>query len=92
MDESFQLRARRPIEPASPASLEFDVLSAGLIAQQAATPAARAQATFDCKVVAAPRAEPLVETVLAGPGWREAASALRFCFNRAEVKRRHKAP
>lgn len=92
MDETFQLRARRPSGPPQPAALDFQMLSAGLIAQQAATPAARAQATFDGKVAPAPRAEPLVETVLAGPGWREAASALRFCFNRAEVKRRHKAP
>ena len=92
MDESFQLRARRPIEPASPASLEFDVLSAGLIAQQVATPAARAQARFDRKSAPVPQAEPLVETVLAGPSWQEAASAQRFCFNRAEVKRRHNAP
>ena len=92
MDESFQLRARRPIEPASPAPLEFDVLSAGLIAQQAATPAARAQAAFDRHSAPPPEAEPLVETLLAGPQWRQAASAQRFCFNRAEVKRRHNVP
>jgi hypothetical protein len=90
MDETFQLRIKRPIGPVRPAPLDFQMLSAGLIAQQAATPAARAQAAFDRKGAAAPEAEPLVEALLAGPHWREAASAQHFCFNRAEVKRRHK--
>jgi hypothetical protein len=92
MDETFQLRARRSIGPAAPAALDFQMLSAGLIAQQAATLAARAQASFDRNAAPPPEAEPLVETLLAGPQWRQAASAQRFCFNRAEVKRRHNAP
>ncbi|HVQ09243.1 MAG TPA: hypothetical protein VMS43_12500 [Allosphingosinicella sp.] len=92
MDETFQLRARRSIGPASPAPLDFQMLSSALIARQAATPAARAQAAFDRNTAPPPDAEPLVETVLAGPQWRQAASAQRFCFNRAEVKRRHNAP
>ena len=91
MDETFQLRARRPFEPRTAAPLDFQVLSAGLIAQQATSPAARAQARHDGAAAPTP-AEPLVETVLAGPAWQEAASALRFCFNRAEVKRRHNGP
>jgi hypothetical protein len=92
MDESFQLRAKRLNGSPQPAALDFGMLSAGLIAQQAATPAARAQAMFDRNIAPPPEAEPLVETLLAGPQWRQAASAQRFCFNRAEVKRRHNAP
>jgi hypothetical protein len=92
MDESFQLRARRLTGPPQPAPLDFAVLSAALVAQQAATPAARAQARFDLNKAPPPEAEPLVETLLAGPQWRQAASAQRFCFNRAEVKRRHNVP
>lgn len=92
MDESFQFRAKRLTGPAQPAPLDFDLLSAGLIAQQAATPAARALAAFDRNIAPPPEAEPLVETLLAGPQWRQAASAQRFCFNRAEVKRRHNVP
>jgi hypothetical protein len=92
MDETFQLRAKRQPGPPQPAPLDFQLLCAGLGAQQAATPAARAQAVFDRKIAPPPGAEPLVETVLAGPGWQEAACAQHFCFNRAEVKRRHNAP
>ena len=92
MDETFQLRAKRQPGPPQPAALDFELLCAGLSAQQAATPAARAQANFDRKITPAPGTEPLVETVLAGPGWQEAASAQHFCFNRAEVTRRHKTP
>ena len=92
MDESFQLRAKRMLGPRHQAPLDYDILSATLIAQQVESPAARAQGRFDR--AAAARAEPelLAETVLAGPEWQEAASARRGCFNRAEVKRRGKEP
>jgi hypothetical protein len=92
MDESFQLRAKRLSGQPQPAPLDFQMLSSALIAQQATTPAARAQAAFDRNIAPPPEAEPLVETLLAGPQWRQAASAQSFCFNRAEVKRRHNAP
>jgi hypothetical protein len=92
MDESFQLRAKRLLGPRHAAALDFEVLSATLIAQQAGSPAARAQGRFDRACVAEPEPELLTETVLAGPDWQEAASARRGCFNRAEVKRRRKLP
>jgi len=92
MDESFQLRARRMLGPRQPASLDYQLLSATLIAQQAGSPAARAQGMFDRAAVAEPEPELLTETLLAGPEWQEAASAQRGCFNRAEVKRRGKLP
>lgn len=92
MDESFQLRAKRLLGPRHEAALDFQLLSATLIAQQRGSPAARAQGRFDRACVAEPEPELLTETVLAGPDWQEAASARRGCFNRAEVKRRRKLP
>ncbi len=92
MDETFQLRARRLIGGGQPAPLDYQVLSATLIAQQTGSPAARAQCRFDRAAAAEPAPELLIETVLAGPGWHEAAAAQRGCFNRAEVKRRVRRP
>ena len=91
MDETFQLRAKRLLGPRQPAPLEYDLLSATLIAQQAESPAARAQGRFD-RAAARPAPEHLTETVLAGPDWEAAATAQRGCFNRAEVKRRRNTP
>ena len=92
MDETFQLRMKRMLGPRQPAQLDYDVLSASLIAQQAASAAARAQALHDRAVAAAPEPELLIETLLAGPEWQEAATAQRGSFNRAEVKRRARTP
>ena len=92
MDETFQLRAKRMLGPRQPASLDYDLLSATLIAQQAGSPAARAQGRFDRAAAAEAEPELLAETLLAGPAWQEASAARRGCFNRAEVKRREKLP
>jgi hypothetical protein len=92
MDESFQLRARRLLAKSRPAALDFPALRAVLAAQQAASPAARAQAVAPQPAQAPAAADPLAEIVLAGPGWRQAASAQKGCFNRAEVKRRGNEP
>lgn len=91
MDESFQLRARRVLGESQPAALDFSLLSAGLAAQQAASPAALAQVRFARAAAPAPGTDPLIETLLAGPQWRQAACAQQGCFNRAEVKRRRKS-
>jgi hypothetical protein len=92
MDETFQLRAKRMLGPRQPAPLDYQVLSATLIAQQAGSPAARAQGRFDRIATAEPEPELLTETVLAGPEWQEAATAKRGCFNRMEVKRQSRKP
>ena len=92
MDETFQLRARRMLGPRQPASLDYDVLSASLIAQQAASPAAPAQSRHDRAATAGPDAELLIEAVLAGPAWQEATAAQRGSFSRLEVKRRSGTP
>lgn len=88
MDESFQLRAKRLLGESRAASLDFSVLSAALSAQQAASPAARAQAESAPAAGEDEAAEPIEEILLCGPGWRSAASAQKGCFNRAESKRR----
>ena len=80
MDETFQLRAKRMLGPRQPAPLDYDVLSATLIAQQAESPAARAQGRFDRAVVVEAGPELLTETLLAGPDWEEAATARHGCF------------
>ena len=92
MDESFQLRAKRMLGPRQPAPLDYELLSATLIAQQAESPAARAQGRFDRTRIVEAGPDLLTETLLAGPDWQAAASAQRGCFNRADVKRRRKEP
>jgi hypothetical protein len=87
MDESFQLRARRLLDECKPAPLDYAMLRAALAAQAAASATARAQAR-----AAPPPAAPIGEIVLAGSEWKEAVSAQRGCFNRAEVRRRLNLP
>jgi hypothetical protein len=87
MDESFQLRAKRLLDGSKPAPLDYGLLRATLAAQAAASAAARAQARATL-----PPAEPVGEIVLAGAAWKDAVSAQRGCFNRAEVKRRRNSP
>ena len=92
MDESFQLRAKRMLGPRQPAALDYDVLTATLISEQAKTPAARAQSRYDRAAASDAAPEMLAETLLGGPEWQDAATAQRGCFNRAEVKRRRNSP
>jgi len=87
MDESFRFRARRLLDGSEPAPLDYALLRATLAAQAAASAAARAQAR-----AVPPPAEPIGEIVLAGSAWKEAVSAQRGCFNRAEVRRRLNLP
>ena len=87
-----QDRSVQSFGPRQPAPLDYDVLSATLIAQQAESPAARAQGRFDRGRIAEDVPELLTETLLAGPDWQAAATAQRGCFNRADVKRRRNEP
>ena len=87
MDESFQLRASRLLDGSEPAPLDYELLQATLAAQAAASSAARAQAR-----AVPPPPEPVGEILLAGSAWKEAVSAQRGCFNRAEVRRRRNDP
>jgi hypothetical protein len=85
MDLTFFRRAEQRFASHAPAMLEFGMLRATVAAQQAASPAARAQAAWS----AMPRVEdPVAEILLAGAGWRRAVIAQGGCFNRALVRQR----
>ena len=92
MDMAFLRRAERILEERHELRLDHALLVAALSAQQTASAAGHA------KIQAAqPRAgvsedEPLIEVVLGGPRWREAATRQKGCFNRAEAGRRINAP
>ncbi len=90
MDESFQLRAKRLLAGERRAALDFSMLTACLSAQQAASPAARAQARPPAPGAAATGTDPIEEILLCGPGWRQADIGSIRLFHRAEVKRRNK--
>ena len=78
MDLSFFRRAERKFAARAPAILDFGMLGVLLRAQQAVSPAARAERRF----AAIPGVEdPLAELLLAGPAWRSAAAAQRGSFN-----------
>lgn len=72
MDQSFFLRAQRMFEDSRPAPVAHDMLTAAIAARQAASPTARAQAE---RAFGRPLSEEevLVEILIGGPCWREAA-------------------
>jgi hypothetical protein len=87
MDMAFLRRAERMLETRQPARIDHSVLIATIAAQQSAGAVERRQACR-IEVRSAGQEEPLVELLLAGPGWRRAASVQRGCFSRAEAGRR----
>jgi hypothetical protein len=86
MDVAFLLRAQRLLAERQPAKLEHSLLVAALEAQRS-TGVVRARARI---VTRRDRGEEeaLVELLLAGPRWRQAASEQQGCFSRAEAGRR----
>ena len=87
MDMAFLQRAGRMLGEREPAPLDHKLLLAAL-ALRAPRPAPRRPACGEgCRVQAADE-DPLVELLLAGPAWRQAQSAQRGCFSRAEAGRR----
>lgn len=78
MDLSFLQRAEARFASRAAAHPDFGMLLAALRAQQAASPAARAQAHArrPTDIV-----DPLVELLLAGPRWRAARVAQRGVFH-----------
>jgi hypothetical protein len=85
MDLGFLRRAEQRFASRASARVDFGMLIAALKAQQASSPAARAQAALP-----EPRAiaDPLVEILVAGPCWRQAVAAQRGCFHRALARQR----
>jgi len=88
MDMAFLRRAERMLEERQPLQLDYGLLVAAVSAQQTAAAAAHGE-----QVALQPRSgraddDPLIELLLAGPRWREAAARQRGCFSRAEAGRR----
>ena len=84
MDMAFLRRVERILAEQQPLRLDHALLVAAVSAQQSA-------------VIVQPRHrpiddDPLIELLLAGPRWREAATRQRGCFSRAEAGRRINAP
>lgn len=86
MDMAFLRRAERILEEREPLRLDHQLLLALLAAQQMAT--VRARAVVPCARIGPRDEDPLIELLLAGPRWREAATRQRGCFSRAEAGRR----
>ena len=80
MDLNFFRRAEQRFATRTAATLDFGLLLAILGEHQAASAAARAAAR---PVAASWPHSPLVELLLGGPGWRDAACALGGSFNPA---------
>ena len=92
MDMAFLRRAERHCwTTAEPARLDHALLMAALAAQQSASAAGRPRRPTRRRPPAR-RDDPLIELLLAGPGWRRAAVGQRGCFSRAEAGRRINAP
>ena len=77
MDLGFLRRAEQRFASRTAIAPDPGVVSALLEVQRAATAAARAEAILE-----APRVrDPVVEILLAGPGWRRAVAVQRGSFN-----------
>jgi hypothetical protein len=91
MDQAFLSRAQRLLDRKEVARLDHDVLVAAICAQQAASATARVQA--DIAHPSVPRSEePLVELLLGGPSWRDAALRQSGCFSRPAPGQSGKGP
>lgn len=85
MDMAFLQRASRMLERSVPAPLDHRLLLATLALRP---PPAGERGPRCAERVQAADEDPLVELLLAGPAWRQAQSAQRGCFSRAEAGRR----
>ena len=92
MDMAFLRRAERMLEDRQPLRLDHSLLMAALAAQQAANAASRAQDGKPSPAARVGEEDSLIELLLAGPRWREAASRQQGCFSRAEAGRRNNDP
>ena len=92
MDMAFLRRAERILEEREPIRLDHTLLMAALSAQQSAIVSGRPrQAPHERprpQCAAFVEDDPLIELLLAGPRWREAANRQCGCFSRAEAGRR----
>ena len=92
MDMAFLRRAERILEERESLRLDHQLLVAALAAQQqSATVTARSRVVVEARLGSSDE-DPLIEVLLAGPRWREAATRQRGCFSRAEAGRRVNGP
>ena len=88
MDMAFLRRAERILEERESLRLDHQLLVAALAAQQqTATVTARSRVVVEARLGPCDE-DPLIEVLLAGPRWREAATRQQGCFSRAEAGRR----
>ena len=92
MDMAFLRRAERILEEREPLRLDHRLLLTALAAQQTASVTARARVAVRTTRCGPRDEDPLIELLLAGPRWREAATRQRGCFSRAEAGRRVNGP
>jgi hypothetical protein len=92
MDMAFLRRAERILEEREPLRLDHELLLAALSAQHQAIVASRKRPAGRPARAAGSEDDPLIELLLAGPRWREAATRQRGCFSRAEAGRRINGP
>lgn len=92
MDLGFFQRRQARLAGRSAARLDYGVLVATLDAMQAASPSARALRGFGCAPGASAGADPLVELLLGGPGWREAIAAQCGSFSPPHAQAAGKGP
>ena len=92
MDMAFIRQAERMFAQERPARLDHALLLAALAAQRRARAEPRIEVCVLPVDPAQAREDALVELVLGGPRWRQALSAQRGCFSRAEAGRRVNAP
>ena len=92
MDMAFLRRAERMLEDRQPLRLDYGLLVAAVSGQQAAIVATRIETRSDPTRSRPVDDDPLIELLLAGPRWREAAVRQRGCFSRAEAGRRVNGP
>lgn len=83
MDLAFLLKAQRMLDRRVPCGIDHELLVATLAAHQQASATARAAAARAARRRNwGRRNEALVELLVAGPAWREAARVQRGMFNR----------
>ena len=92
MDMAFLRRAERMLEDRQPMRLDHSLLMAALAAQQTAGAASRSPDNVQTPGPRLGEEDSLIELLLAGPRWREAATRQQGCFSRAEAGRRNNDP
>jgi hypothetical protein len=93
MDMAFLRRAERILEERDESlRLDHQLLVAALAAQQQTATVTTRSRLVVAEVRRPSDEDPLIELLLAGPRWREAATRQRGCFSRAEAGRRINAP